>query len=160
MVLHVSILRMYIPCNNDRGNEGAAYPPLHFNKHVLRTTLRQMMVEMDTVIGDFNCWSETRKMVLKELIEEEDWEDIETMQHTHEWGNHRCRIDRVPTYEGRRETFEIEEGLGCLSDRSKSGSERGKSGEANDNGLGKSQEVNGGKAGATEGRPRRVIILI
>jgi len=66
-------------------------------------------------MGDFNCCGGTKQRVLQDLIEGGDWEDIGTTQHTHEWGSHKCRIDRVLTRAGGR-PFAIKEGWGCLSD--------------------------------------------
>jgi len=55
------------------GNVGADYLPPHWDQHRVRATLQGMMREMDTIIGDFNCFSGTKKRVLQELIETEDW---------------------------------------------------------------------------------------
>jgi hypothetical protein len=81
----------------------------------VREILNGMMPEMATVVGDFNCCGGTKKRVLGEIIETEDWDDVGTTKHTHEWGKHRCRIDRVLTREGEKPRG-IEEGWGFLSD--------------------------------------------
>jgi len=77
--------------------------------------MRGMMKEMDTVIGDFNCCGGSKKRALEELTMELEFEDIGTTQHTHEWGQHRCSIDKVLTKSGGR-LWAIKEGWGCLSD--------------------------------------------
>jgi len=95
---------------------GAAYLPPHMNQHQLREVMSQLM-QKDTIIGDLNCCGGTKKKTLEALIEERGWEDIGTTEHTHEWGNHKCRIDRVLTRGGAR-PWAIKEGWGCLSDHS------------------------------------------
>ena len=92
----------------------AGYLPPHFDQHKVRLVVTQMM-EGDTIIGDLNCCRGTKKRVLEELIESREWDNIRTTQHTYEWGNHNCRIDRVLTRGGGR-PWAIEEGWGCLSD--------------------------------------------
>jgi len=71
--------------------------------------------EVDTILDDFNCYGGTKKRALGEVIAEFELDDIGTTQHTHEWGKHKCRIDRVLTKGGGR-PWAIEEGWGCLSD--------------------------------------------
>ena len=48
-------------------------------------------------MGDLNSCKGSKKKVLKEWIEEEGLQDIGKEEHTHEWGNHKCRIDWVLT---------------------------------------------------------------
>jgi len=93
---------------------GAAYLPPHLNQHQLREALTQL-IQKDTIIGDLNCCGGTKKRVLEEMLEQRGWDDIGTTGHTHEKGQHRCRIDRVLT-RGQARPWAIEEGWGCLSD--------------------------------------------
>jgi len=75
------------------GNTGAGYIPPHWEQHRLRRTLLSMVRELDTIMGDFNCCGGTKKRVLQEIIEAEEWDDIGTSHHTQEWGKHKCKID-------------------------------------------------------------------
>jgi len=74
-----------------------------------------MLEEVDTILGDFNCCGGSKKRSLEEVMTEFDLDDIGTTQHTHEWGQHKCRINRVFTRDGGR-PWAIKEGWGCLSD--------------------------------------------
>ena len=73
-----------------------------------------MLEEVDTILGDFNCCGGSKKRSLEEVMTEFDLDDIGTTQHTHEWGQHKCRINRVFTRDGGR-PWAIKEGWGCLS---------------------------------------------
>ena len=68
-----------------------------------------------TIIGDLNACGGSKKRRLNELIEEEQLNDIGREEHTHGWGNHRCRIDRVLTRGPGRPWF-YKEGWECRSD--------------------------------------------
>jgi len=92
----------------------AAYLPPHLNQHQGEGFLSQMMLK-DTVIGDLNCCGGTKRGTLEKAITERGWEDIETTGHMHEWGKHKCSIDRVLTRGGAK-PWAIKEGWGCLSD--------------------------------------------
>jgi len=55
------------------------------------------MGDVGTIIGDLNCCRGSKNRRLEEFIEEHTMDDIGTIEHTHEWGQHKCRIDRVIT---------------------------------------------------------------
>ena len=73
------------------------------------------MARVETIIGDLNYCGGSKKRRLGEFIEEQNLDDIGRIEHTHEWGAHRCRIDRVLTKEKGRPWFFVE-GLECKSD--------------------------------------------
>lgn len=97
------------------GNVGAGYFPPHWDHHRVGRTLRGMLGEVDIVLGDFNCPEGSKKLTLEDIIAELELDDVCTTQHTHEWGQHKCRIDRVLT-KGEGRPWAIKEGWGCLSD--------------------------------------------
>jgi len=97
------------------GNVRAGYFPPHWDYNRVNRTLRSMLGVVDTVLGDFNCCGGSKKKSLEEVIADFELDDIGTTQHTHEWGKHKCRIDRVLTRNGGR-AWVIKEGWGCLSD--------------------------------------------
>lgn len=97
------------------GNVGVGYLPPLFDQHGVRSMILKIIRAMDTIMGHFNCCGGTKKRALEELIEAEHWFDIETIQHTHKWGGHMCRINRVLARGGGRR-WAIEEGWGCLRD--------------------------------------------
>jgi len=110
------------------GNIGGAYLPPHLDQHKCRKCIENMMTKADTIMGDFNCCGGTKRRVLEEIIETQQWDDIGTTHHTHEQGKHKCRIDRVLTRVGGSTSFiqtrscgrpwVIKQGWGCLSDHS------------------------------------------
>ena len=77
------------------GNIAVVYLPLHKNPHEVGRILRGISREAETIIGDLNCCGRSKKRVLEAWIEEEELQDIAREEHTHEWGRHMCRIDRV-----------------------------------------------------------------
>jgi len=97
------------------GNVGAGYFPPQWDHHKVSNTMRGIMNEMDVVIGDFNCCGGSKKKALEGIITELEFDDIGTTQHTHKWGRHKCRIDRVLAKSG-GSLWAIKEGWGCLSD--------------------------------------------
>ena len=68
-----------------------------------------------TIIGDLNACGGSKKRRLEEFIEMEQVDDIGREEHTHKWGNHRCRIDRVLA-SGRGKPWVFKEGWECNSD--------------------------------------------
>ena len=58
-----------------------------------------------TIIGDINYCGGSKKRALEEWIEAEELEDIGREEHTHVWGRHKCRIDRVLTTRGESPWF-------------------------------------------------------
>ena len=73
-----------------------------------------MMAIAHTIIGDLNACGGSTKRRLEEFIESEQLDDIGREEHTHVWGNHRCRIDRVLT-RSRGKLWIFEEGWECNS---------------------------------------------
>ena len=90
------------------GQIAAAFLPPQLNHHEVRT-MPGRMASGDTIIGDLTCCAGSKSRRLEEFIETEGWEDIGREKHTHEWGNHKCRIDRVLTRGAGRPWF-FEEG--------------------------------------------------
>jgi len=125
------------------GNVGTGYLPPQWDQHRVGNTMRGMMNEMDTVLGDFNCCGGSQKRTLEELVRNLDFEDIGTTQHTHEWGQHKCKIDRVLTKSGGR-PWVIKEGWGFLSDHAAIGRSEG---EAEEPGV-RESDANGLAEGA------------
>jgi len=101
-------------------------PPRLDHDRVVRA-LSGMVGYADTIIGDRNHCGGTKKRRLEEFIQEQALDDVSTTQHTHEWGQYKCRIDRVLTRGGGR-PWAIEEGWECLNDHSMIGA-RVQSGE-------------------------------
>ena len=97
------------------GNVGAGYFPPHWDQPRVSRVLRGMLGQVDTIMGDFNCCGGSKKKSLEEVVAEFDLDDIGTTQHTHEWGQHKERIDRVLT-KARARPWVVKEGWGCLSD--------------------------------------------
>ena len=96
------------------GQVAAAYLPPQLNNYDVRTMLNKM-ARGHTIMGDLNCCGGSKRRVLEEFIELGEWADIGKEEHTHQWGNHKCRIDRVLTKGGGRLWF-FEEGWECKSD--------------------------------------------
>lgn len=68
-----------------------------------------------TIIGDLNACGGSKKRRLEEFIETEQLDDIGREDHTHVWGSHRCRIDRVLTRRTGK-PWVFKEGWECDSD--------------------------------------------
>jgi len=83
------------------GTAAAMYLPPHYDHHRVVGTLWRA-VQAASIIGDLNCWGGTKKRRLEEFIHEDKLGDIGMIQHTHEQGRHKCRIDRVLTKAGGR----------------------------------------------------------
>ena len=83
------------------------------NTHVVQIILRRAKTA-HTIIGDMNDCGGSKKTILQESIEEDDWQNIGREDHTHRWGNHQRRIERVITSGGR--AWYIEEGWECGRD--------------------------------------------
>ena len=96
-------------------NKAAACLPSHKNHHEVGACLERMREAAETILGDLNCCGGSKKRVLEEWIEREDWQNIGREDHIHEWGNHRCRIDRVLT-RGWGKPWLMEAGWECNSD--------------------------------------------
>ena len=78
-------------------NTVVAYLPPHFNHHEVKRVLERMDREAETIMGDLNCCGGSKKRTLEGWIQAREYQDIGKEEHTHDWGLHRCRIDRVLT---------------------------------------------------------------
>ena len=78
------------------------------NHHELAKALGEM-ARADTIIGALSACGGSKKKRLNEFIEDQQLGDIGREEHTHEWANHRCRIDRVLT-RGRGKPWLFKEG--------------------------------------------------
>ena len=96
------------------GRVAAAYLPPQINHHELARALGLMTIS-HTIMGDLNACGGSPKRRLEKFIETEQLDDIGREDHTHEWGNHRCRIDRVLT-RGRGKPWVFRGGWECNSD--------------------------------------------
>jgi len=69
------------------GDVGAAYLPPHFNQYQVERIMEGMMREWDTLMGDLNWCSGSKRRVLTKMIERMNWDDMGTTQQTHKQGN-------------------------------------------------------------------------
>ena len=90
-----------------------AYLP-QLNHYQVEDKLRSRS-EAEVITGDPNWGGGGKGRRLEEFIEEQQLDDIGREEHTHESGNHKCRIGRVLMEGGGRPWF-FKEGWECGSD--------------------------------------------
>ena len=57
----------------------------------------EQMEDTERITGDLSCCGGSKGRKLEVFMAEHDWDDVRTTQHTHTWGKHKCKIDRVFT---------------------------------------------------------------
>lgn len=75
----------------------ATYLKPTYNARTMMSKLRQFATVGHTIIGDINSCGGRKRQALEQWLENGEWRETSAIQHTHEWRDHKCSIDKILT---------------------------------------------------------------